>query len=201
MVSVWISAPERNAAAYPTSDSNSTKTSGQTSARPTLFCKGERRIIPDRYRTLALDETTLQEHFGCTRRWNLVTRPRNTTHRNLAPPARWRHGRFRFVESPIMEPGLSAKYPEIKSYVGRGLDDQTAYTRFGWTYKGFHAIIFSDKHSTVYIDAYSTNDIVHTSATIVVTTPHPTLSHSFSMSQNRPQKATSPHPSMAQKAC
>ena len=41
--------------------------------------------------------------------------------------------RFRVEESPIMEPGLAAQFPDIRTYRGQGLDDATATTRFGFS--------------------------------------------------------------------
>jgi hypothetical protein len=52
-------------------------------------------------------------------------------------------GRFRVEESSIMEPNLAARYPDIKAYKGRGLDDPTARVRFERTPDGLHAMVLS----------------------------------------------------------
>jgi hypothetical protein len=61
---------------------------------------------------------------------------------------------FKLVEAPIMEDGLSEKYPELRSFLGQGIDDPTARLRCNITHKGFHAMVLNNE-GTWFIDPYS----------------------------------------------
>ena len=70
------------------------------------------------------------------------------------------YGRFRFVSSPVMAASLAARFPEIQTYLGQGIDDATASVRFDRTPFGFHAMILA-AGGVVFIDPYQRNDTVN----------------------------------------
>ena len=124
-----------------------------------IHTHAERTIVPSQYRTLSLDKALLADL--------LVTAPLETRDGLKGgeavltlpmPDGSW--GRFRIVESPIMAPELAAKFPEIKTYRGQGIDDPAATVRFDDTPAGFHAMVLSPR-GNVYIDPYSRQDTGH----------------------------------------
>ncbi|MFI6759736.1 M12 family metallo-peptidase [Micromonospora sp. NPDC050417] len=65
--------------------------------------------------------------------------------------------RFELVDSPVLESGLAARHPEIRTYAGRGLDDKTATVRADLTPLGFHASVRSAR-GVWFVDPYYHRD-------------------------------------------
>ncbi|MEE8522829.1 MAG: zinc-dependent metalloprotease family protein, partial [Thermoanaerobaculia bacterium] len=124
-----------------------------------LQIAGTRDIVPERYRTLRLDRWAAREILAAAPLETGTGLSAREVVLSLPLPEGG-FGRFRIVESPIMEPGLAAKFPEIKTYRGQGIDDPWATARLDQTPAGFHAMILSPG-GNVYIDPYRRDDPDH----------------------------------------
>ena len=69
--------------------------------------------------------------------------------------------RFALREAPVMEPALAARYPQIRTYAGVGLDDATATVRVDLTPQGFHAQVLSGTGSGFIIAPARPTDTRH----------------------------------------
>lgn len=62
---------------------------------------------------------------------------------------------FRVYENSNMASELATKYPEIKSYIGIGIDNPTSTSYFSVSPLGFKGMILSSEKSAVFIEPYS----------------------------------------------
>jgi len=110
---------------------------------------------PDQFRALRINSAKMQ------RTLKRIPHERNKTiHQGEImefpmPDGRLEH--FSIHETQVMALGLAAKFPEIKTYVGRGIEDPTATLRMDRTPQGFHAQILSSR-GAVYIDPLTPRD-------------------------------------------
>ena len=72
-----------------------------------------------------------------------------------------RTGRFALHEAPVMAPALAARFPDIKTYAGIGLDDASASVRLDLSPQGFHAQVLAGAGNSFYIDPVSRTDAQH----------------------------------------
>ncbi len=117
---------------------------------------GERNIIPQTYRTLELDVLEMKDELSSAPSEKIIKVNESRKIISLPLP-NGEYINFKFVESLVMEDELANKYPDIRTYLGQGIDQTTASARFDITPVGFHAIIFNIE-GTVYIDPYSNGD-------------------------------------------
>lgn len=117
---------------------------------------GERVIKPIKFRTLNLNTPDLKNLLqSAPLEKNIHPKYSNSVISLPMPDGTFL--RFKFSESPVMEDGLAVQFPEIKTYLGQGIDDPYSSVRFDLTPLGFHAMIFSER-GTVFIDPYAKGD-------------------------------------------
>jgi hypothetical protein len=116
------------------------------------LANSNRVIIPTKYNTVKGDMGQLKTFL-----WTLPSE--KNVNQSLAPVMEipmpdGRMVRFRVWESSIQEPGLEARFPDIKTFAGQGIDDPYASIRFDIGPRGFHAQVLTINGS-YYIDPYA----------------------------------------------
>ncbi|MBK8312182.1 MAG: hypothetical protein IPL04_16020 [Chitinophagaceae bacterium] len=120
---------------------------------------GERVIIPQKFRTSTMDVAAMRNFLWALPSENSILYNRGNTPIISLPMPDGSMARFHVWESSIQEPGLEAKFPEIKTFAGQGIDDPYATIRFDYNpYFGFSAQVLSP-NGRIYIDAYARRDI------------------------------------------
>jgi len=116
-------------------------------------------VQPARFQAVRLEEEALQMVLASApSEWQVSLNDSTATITLPTPEGSW--ARYAFVEAPVMAPELAAQYPQIKTYLGRGLDNPAASLRFDVTPAGFHAQVLSPS-GAVYIDPMWRNDRIH----------------------------------------
>jgi subtilisin-like proprotein convertase family protein len=106
------------------------------------------------------DEFTLFRLEANTLRQSLASAPNRFAGRTsgavvLMPNTIGGIERFEVFEASNFEPALQAQFPEIRSYVGRGLDDKQAILRLSVDPSGIQSMIFRTDKRNEFMEPYS----------------------------------------------
>ncbi|WP_211340149.1 M12 family metallo-peptidase [Solirubrobacter pauli] len=131
-------------------------------------------VKPERFKAFTLDESGLAAGLGAS------AKSRGAAATVLTVPGPdGELQRFRVRETAIMEPGLAAAHPEIKTYAGEGIDDPRASIVADTSPIGFHAAVrtgsgnwyvdpyYKGAAKDVYV-SYRTRDLAHDEAKALV---------------------------------
>lgn len=115
-----------------------------------------REIMPTSYRSLTIDQAALDRALTFAPSES-QTPVKDSGASIQLPLPDGRFEEFRIVESSVMAPELAARYPQIQSWLGQGIDDPSATVRLDRSPKGFHAQIISWR-GTILIDPLAPGD-------------------------------------------
>jgi hypothetical protein len=121
--------------------------------------RGERWIQPRAYRPMQLDFAAVQSMLATAPNEDAARSGAAGVHLTLPQPDGG-FARFQVVESLVMEPELAAKYPSIRTYAGRGIDDPAAAVRIDVTPLGFHAQVLTPQ-GDFFLDPMYLADVEH----------------------------------------
>lgn len=123
-----------------------------------ILTTGERVIIPSKFRNAVLDLQSMKSFL-----FSLPSEASAIANRNQMPVIRipmpdGKTAEFRVWESSIQEPGLQAKFPDIKTFAGQGITDPYATVRLDIGPNGFHAQVLT-VNGSYYIDPYARGEV------------------------------------------
>ncbi len=121
-----------------------------------LNMAGERRLNPTVYKTFELSYMPFKMLLQTAPHERNV-KLRNSNFVVSIPMPDGTMQRFNVIEYAMMEQALSDNYPELETFYGQGIDNPLASLRMDFTYKGFHAMIFTGtENGTIFIDPAAT---------------------------------------------
>ncbi len=117
--------------------------------------QGIEYIVPDLYQSIYMDMETLKDELKkAPSRFSTNGKTQKITF----PVGENQTMTFDMVKSPMMEEGLAAKFPNIKTYFGTAKENPLIKGYFDVTDAGFHAMIFLPDHQVWFIDPYSVGE-------------------------------------------
>lgn len=116
----------------------------------------ERTVFPEKFLAYQLDLAALRSALSVAPKEYTVDRNKGLIMSFPLPDGTF--SRYSIVETKVMHPALSAKYPLIKTYVAQGIDDVHAWMRLDLSYLGFHAML-STVNGYVFIDPVNSTEL------------------------------------------
>ena len=122
--------------------SKGTATLWEKTSPTDLAGKNLRSDLPSKYLSYRLNRSALADVFSRAP-LEFTDAARGTETVLEIPTPDGTISRFRLEESPIMEPELAEKFPNMKTFQGYGIDEVGVTARFSWTEFGFSAQILA----------------------------------------------------------
>ncbi|CAM1357143.1 reprolysin-like metallopeptidase [Tenacibaculum halocynthiae] len=115
--------------------------SGNQRSKSELYQRGD---TPKKYHIFSLDLNSFTFHLN--------SKSKKSSNIIDLPNAFGKTSKYLVTESSNFEDGLAKKFPSIKSYSAKGIDDPSATAKISIGTDGVHVMIMSGNFSTLYID-------------------------------------------------
>lgn len=115
----------------------------------------ERRTIPKEFEVYNLDINSLKYQLK-----NIPKRKGKSLHSTTVlnfPSVNGELEKYEIFEASILEKPLQEKFPSIKSYIGKSINNPGKTIRFSVSNIGLHAMVMGSENGTMYIDPYTKN--------------------------------------------
>ncbi|SNR54196.1 reprolysin-like metallopeptidase [Lutibacter flavus] len=115
----------------------------------------EKKSIPKEFKVFDLNIAKLKKSLN-----NIPKRKSNLKKSNVIlqfPNGEGELEKYEIFEASILEESLQKKYPNIRSYVGNGIENSTSSIRFSITDLGLNAMVFQNSKETAFIETYTKN--------------------------------------------
>ena len=125
----------------------------------TASAEQQLRAQPQHYQIYELERAALEQELeACKLRKEVVDQDDLVTLSMPLPNGNFE--RFGFVETPVMEAALQAKYPNIRTYTAQGMDDPRKTMKLETGPRGLQAMIFAPTGNTIISPAFD-GDLDH----------------------------------------
>ncbi len=125
-----------------------------------ITATGKRYTFPKKFRLLALDVEGIKRELSAAPMERNETADLSHGSEISIPLPGGDFQRFRIVKYHVMHPELAARYPEINTFTGQGIDDPYSIIKLDITPLGFHAMILNPR-GNFFIDPYQERNIVN----------------------------------------
>jgi hypothetical protein len=123
----------------------------------TITEKGIKDIQPEKYMLFTIDDAKMKALLWTAPSEDNTDVKESPVMINVAGPDGVMHT-FKVVRYEMMEPELSEKYPDIKTFYGISVHNPLERIRIDYTNHGFRAVVTSPEAGQFYIDHYQRND-------------------------------------------
>jgi hypothetical protein len=103
-----------------------------------------------KFQSFSLNTDALRQALNGVVQRNDFSGPSNTV--LLFPNSEGKLLRFSIKEASVMHPDLQARFPEIRSYVGQGVDEASSVLRFSLSPEGFSGMMLSANGNNTFIE-------------------------------------------------